>query len=239
MSNLLNKMRSRSNNPRKIFSLGKLLLFFFLISLLQFVQTGNVTWVTDTFRWFAGGKGIEQTGGKVKDIARQVEDTVQRRAPEDLQKNRHPDAQISWSAQAYDLTGRVVRVADGDTLTILDSKQKKHKIRLFGIDSPESQQPYYKAAGKALSRLTSGKDVDVVIKDTDSYGRTVGVIYLDNIDINLEMVTLGYAWWYRRFARSDEDLKQAEQFARSRKLGLWGDPDPIAPWDWRRSQRNK
>ncbi|MCL4103893.1 UNVERIFIED_CONTAM: hypothetical protein GTU68_034755 [Idotea baltica] len=222
-----------------MFSLGKLLLFFFLISLVQFVQTGSVTWVTDTFRWFAGGKGIEQTGSKVKDIARQVEDTVQGRASTDLQKGRHPDAKINWSTPAYDLAGRVVRVADGDTLTLLDSRQKQHKVRLFGIDSPESEQPYYKAARKALSGLTAGKDVTVKIKDTDSYGRTVGVIYLDNIDINLEMVKLGYAWWYRQFARSDQDLRQAEQYARSRKLGLWGDSDPQAPWDWRRSQRNK
>ncbi|MFT6275477.1 MAG: endonuclease YncB(thermonuclease family) [Halioglobus sp.] len=202
MSNLLNKMRSRSNNLRKMLSPAKLLLFFFLISLLQYAQTGNVTWVTDTFRWF-GGETIEQT------------------------------------TRAYDLTGRVMRVADGDTLTILDAKQKQHKVRLFGIDSPESEQPYYKAARKALSRLTSGKDVAVTIKDTDRYGRTVGVIYLDNTDINLEMVKLGYAWWYQQYAKDNQALKQAEQFARSRKLGLWGDPAPMAPWDWRRSQRKK
>ena len=238
MSNFLNKMRARGNNPRKIFSLGKVLLFLFLISLLQYVQTGNVTWVTDTFDWFAGGGGIEKTTGKVKDIARQVEDTVQGRLPEDLQTGRHPDAQISWSAPAYDLSGRVVRVADGDTLTIVDANQKQHKIRLFGIDSPESAQPYYKAAKKALTRLTSGKGVGIEIKDVDSYGRTVGVVYLDNTNINIEMVKLGYAWWYRQFARLHEPLREAEQFARVRKLGLWADPDPMAPWAWRRSQRN-
>ena len=193
---------------------------------------------TDTFRWVATGAGIEQTEGKVKDIARKVGDTVQGRAADDLSKGRHPDAKISWSAPTYDLSGRVVRVADGDTLTILDAKRKEHKIRLFGIDSPESSQPFYRAAQKTLSRLTANKAAVVKIKDIDSYGRTVGIVYVGKTDINLEMVKLGYAWWYRKFAKFDDDLRQAETDARNRKLGLWADPDPMAPWDWRRSQRD-
>ena len=127
-------------------------------------------------------------------------------------------------------------VADGDTITILDSRNNQHKIRFHGIDTPERGQPYGNAAREALSDMVAGKTVGIVVVDTDRYGRTVGRVYVDGRDVNLAMVEQGFAWWYRRFAPNDRALEAAERSAREGKLGLWREPDPIPPWDWRRSR---
>ena len=79
----------------------------------------------------------------------------------------------------------------------------------------------------------------VVRKDTDQYGRLVGVIYTpEGVNVNLEMVCGGHAWWYSRYARSDRDLANCQDEAKGAGLGLWADDNAIAPWDWRRAKRN-
>jgi endonuclease YncB( thermonuclease family) len=140
-------------------------------------------------------------------------------------------------AQHVDLTGRVVRVADGDTVTILDRRNTQHKVRLYGIDSPERDQPYGKAAKNALVGLIDNRPVEVVVITKDSYGRTVGTLYRDGVNINEAMVAAGYAWWYQHFAPHERRLEEAEQRARAQRVGLWAEPQPMAPWDWRRRQR--
>ena len=146
-------------------------------------------------------------------------------------------ADIAWSAPAYDLSGRVVKVTDGDTITILDANQTQYKVRLYGIDTPEYKQPYSRAATKILADLVAGEGVGVDVKDTDRYGRTVGVVYRGNINVNLEMVKSGYAWWYKRYAPLSDELRDAEQRARAKGLGHWADPNAIPPWEWRRGAR--
>ena len=130
-----------------------------------------------------------------------------------------------------------MKVADGDTITILDANNNLHKIRLHGIDTPERGQAYGQAAKDMMSGLVAGRDVGIEVKDTDRYGRTVGVVYLDGNNINLELVRRGYAWWYQRYARTEADLEEGEINAKTNRLGLWADPNPIAPWDWRRGSR--
>jgi endonuclease YncB( thermonuclease family) len=137
----------------------------------------------------------------------------------------------------FNINGRVVRVADGDTISVLDANNDQHKIRLHGIDAPERDQPHGKAASRALSSMVADKIVGIAVKDTDDYGRTVGVVYLDGVNINLEMVKAGHAWWYSHYSGRDRDLSTAEQQARQAKLGLWADADTVAPWDWRRGRR--
>lgn len=146
-------------------------------------------------------------------------------------------ASSSSAATDVDLTGRVVRVADGDTVTILDHSNTQHKVRLYGIDTPERDQPYGKAAKNALVRLIDNRPVGVVIVTTDSFGRTVGTLYRDGINLNEAMVADGYAWWYQHFAPHERHLQEAEQQARAQGLGLWAEPRPVPPWDWRRKQR--
>ena len=140
-------------------------------------------------------------------------------------------------AQHIDLAGRVVRVADGDTVTVLDRRNTQHKVRLYGIDSPERDQPYGKAAKNALQRLIDNRPVEVVVVAKDSYGRTVGTLYRDGVNLNEAMVAAGYAWWYQHFAPKERKLATSEQQAREQRLGLWADPHPVPPWEWRRSKR--
>ena len=114
--------------------------------------------------------------------------------------------------------------------------QVKTKIRLYGIDAPERDQAYYRQAKDALAGMTAGQTVGVAVVEQDQYGRTVGTIYLDGKNINRAMVQRGYAWWYRRYAKYNRPLQEAEKYAQAQKLGLWSDPDPIPPWEWRRGR---
>lgn len=140
----------------------------------------------------------------------------------------------AWSyAGAATISGKVVGVSDGDTITIVDSRKKQHRIRFYGIDCPETGQPFGSNAKTFTSRSCFGKQVTVTVKDTDSYGRTVGVITVDRTNLNLALVNEGLAWWYRRYAPRDRNLQAAELQAQRKKKGIWSQSNPVAPWDWR------
>lgn len=143
-------------------------------------------------------------------------------------------------AIAQEHTGRVVGVSDGDTFTMLDSRKQQIKVRLAEIDTPESAQPYGKRAKQELSHLVYNKTVLVKIQDTDRYGRTVARVYVGNIDVNAEMVRIGAAWVYRKYAR-DQNLFTLEDQAKQRRVGLWSLPESqqIPPWEWRKAKRNR
>jgi endonuclease YncB( thermonuclease family) len=133
------------------------------------------------------------------------------------------------------LQGRVVKIADGDTLTLLVDRTE-HRIRLSEIDTPERGQDWSRRARQALSEKVGGEHVLVVVETVDRYGRSVGKIWLDGRDINREMVSEGYAWVYRKYLR-DRTLLEDEAGARNAAYGLWADPDPVPPWEWRRGTR--
>lgn len=140
------------------------------------------------------------------------------------------------------LPGRIVRVTDGDTVTLQDERQTLHKIRLAGIDAPESVMPYGQQATLYLVTLVLGKNVEAVTYKQDRYGRTVATLMLGQQDINLAMLQAGLAWHYKRYASEQPVAEalayaQAEDLARLKNLALWQDSDPIAPWDWRKSRR--
>ncbi|MGC1955231.1 MAG: thermonuclease family protein [Gammaproteobacteria bacterium] len=129
-------------------------------------------------------------------------------------------------------TGKVLGIADGDTLTLLVGKQPL-KIRLAEIDAPERGQPYATKAKQALSDLTFGKTVRVVEVDRDRYGRLVGQVYVGDLEVNAELVRQGYAWVYRKYAKR-EKLYELEREAREAKRGLWADgKKAVPPWEWR------
>ena len=140
------------------------------------------------------------------------------------------------SVLATTLVGRVVKIADGDTLTMLVD-DREEKIRLSDIDTPERKQPYGTRAKQALAELTFGKTISVETTKRDRYGRVIGRVTVDGIDVNAELVRLGYAWVYRRYS-NDGGLLRLEEIARSERLGLWTDVDPVPPWKWRRGQRS-
>lgn len=131
--------------------------------------------------------------------------------------------------------GDVVKIADGDTLTLLTPAKEQVRIRLAEIDTPERGQPYAQKAQDALSRLVWGRPLAVRVVDTDRYGRTVGRIYVGEIDVSAEMVRLGAAWVYRRYA-TDASLFDLEAEAREGGRGLWGlsEAERAPPWEWRR-----
>ncbi|SDX54446.1 Endonuclease YncB, thermonuclease family [Thiocapsa roseopersicina] len=136
------------------------------------------------------------------------------------------------------LAGKVVRILDGDTVEVLDARKQTYRIRLSAVDAPESKQPFGAKAKRALSALVAGETVSVEWRKIDRYDRRVGVLILDGTDVNLALVRAGFAWWYRAYAgeqsaRDRQLYEAAEQAARREGLGLWSDPRPIAPWDWR------
>jgi len=128
--------------------------------------------------------------------------------------------------------GKVVSVTDGDTIKVLkDGKQVK--IRLASIDCPEKGQPYGNAAKKFTADLVAGKVVKIWPTDTDRYGRTVAFVFVGDTDVNKELLKAGLAWHYKKYSR-DPELAMLEFEARSKKVGLWKEPDPVPPWKWRR-----
>ena len=144
---------------------------------------------------------------------------------------------VSVAAFAADLSGKVVGVSDGDTLTLLvpdGASFKQVKIRLGQIDTPESGQPYGQRAKQALSDLAFGKEARVVVQDTDRYGRTVGRVYVGSVDVNAELVKQGAAWVYRQYLK-EQSLLALESEAKAAKRGLWGLPEAerMPPWEWR------
>jgi endonuclease YncB( thermonuclease family) len=139
------------------------------------------------------------------------------------------------AAGTPDGLGRVERVADGDTITVsIDGERAR--VRLHQIDAPEMDQPGASEARRALAEKVDGRLVRLHVETVDDYGRLVADVYLGERDINRELVREGHAWAYRRYLR-DRSLLDDEATARQGGLGLWGLPDPVAPWDWRQARR--
>ena len=144
---------------------------------------------------------------------------------------------------AESITGRIVAVADGDTLTLLDRSFVEHKIRLSGIDAPEKKQAFGQRAKAKLSANAYGLQAEADCLKTDRYGRNICVVRVNGRDVGLEQIRAGMAWWYRQYAR-DQTLQEqrvyedAEEQAKSAKRGLWIDKEPIPPWEWRRTSKN-
>ena len=147
-------------------------------------------------------------------------------------------ALLPASPVSQTVTGRVVGVHDGDTITVLTISNQQSRVRLSGIDAPELHQAYGNRSKQALSAKVFGKTVVLSVTGKDRYGRTVAEVWLDQQWINLEMVREGWAWMYRRYSASRE-LEAAEQQARERKLGLWADGNPVPPWEYRRPSQVK
>jgi endonuclease YncB( thermonuclease family) len=136
------------------------------------------------------------------------------------------------------LRGRCVGVHDGDSVTLLTSANTQIKIRVAFLDAPELSQDFGYRAKQAMSELVFGKEIAVYPYAIDRYGRTVGVVYVDGIDAGLELLKQGIAWCYTRYlseAPSDvqASYRQAETEARAQRRGLWSDPAPLEPWEFR------
>lgn len=147
-----------------------------------------------------------------------------------------PSTLLAW-------TGKVVTVSDGNTAKIVQSDTGTLvKVRFAGIDSPEKKQAYGQEARKYINGLIAGEMVRVEPVGQDRYGRTVGYIWLNGKEINLKIVAAGYAWMYRQYSPKPKSraakYHNAEASAKVRKAGLWQDPNPIPPWEWRKAKRS-
>lgn len=138
---------------------------------------------------------------------------------------------------AHTLKGKIVRVSDGDTVVLLDSNNKQHKIRLNGIDAPEKGQAYGNKSKEYLSSLIAGKTVIVEYEKKDMYKRILGTIYHQGKNINEEMVRAGYAWIY--YYNKSKEMQQLQDEARKNKLGLWKDKNPIDPYHYRKNKKKR
>ena len=137
------------------------------------------------------------------------------------------------------ITARVVGVADGDSITVLAPGNRQVKIRLHGIDCPESGQAFGRKAKQFTSSQCFGTTIRYRQVDIDRYGRTVATVYLeDGTELNLAILKAGFAWHYRRYS-DRQDYADAEEGARRAGIGLWADKDPTPPWEWRRERRNR
>lgn len=156
---------------------------------------------------------------------------------------------VALPAAAETIVCRVVGISDGDTLTCLTAEKAQERIRLRGIDAPERKQPFGARSKQALSDLTFGKTATVYWTQRDRWGRIIGAIWVEpadcigcgpTLDAGRAQIASGMAWWFKRYAKQqplEERLSYEfeEKEARARRIGLWLDPQPIPPWDWRKS----
>lgn len=146
---------------------------------------------------------------------------------------------LVFQAQADTLTGKVIHVQDGDSITVLDDTRTQHKIRLSGIDAPERGQAFGNVSKESLAEQVAGQSVAVEWDKVDRYGRKVGKVLLAGLDSNLVQIKRGLAWHYKQYEREQspadrQSYAAAEAEARAAKLGLWRDAEPTPPWEFRR-----
>lgn len=145
---------------------------------------------------------------------------------------------IAPKAELKEISGTVIKITDGDTITVLDSNKKQYKIRMNGIDAPERRQAYGTKSKDALGKFIFKKEVLIKWDHRDKYKRIIGDVYLKNEYINLKMVEDGWAWHFKRYSKSQK-MAKAEKEARKKKKGLWADSkEQIPPWDFRKKKDN-
>jgi endonuclease YncB( thermonuclease family) len=143
---------------------------------------------------------------------------------------------LSPPAYAAEISGHVVAVADGDTITLLVDRQQV-RVRLADIDAPERKQAFGNRSRQSLHGLCHGKSASIEVSGKDRYGRVIGTATCDSQNANAEQVRRGMAWVYDRYAHKDSPLYALQEMAKATKAGLWVDAEPVPPWDWRRSKQ--
>lgn len=139
-------------------------------------------------------------------------------------------------AQSADIAGRVVSIQDGDTLTVLVDR-RQIKVRLADIDAPESKQPFGSRSKQSLAVLCFNKETRLETQGKDRYGRTISTVHCAGNNANAMQVRQGMAWVFDRYASPSSPLYDLQNEAKTARRGLWSDPHPVPPWEWRRGQR--
>ena len=187
---------------------GFIVFFIIALSGFEYLETGQLNWYKAPLI-------------SARDVLHDLEET-----PAALPLNIAGEPEFS---------GRVTSITDGDTLRVINSLGESQIIRLYGIDAPERDQPYGTQATNALRQKLSNSQISIIQQDIDDYGRIVGTIFLNERNINQEMVAQGHAWWYEFFAPENRELEEAQNQAQNSKSGLWKSPNPVDPYEWRRT----
>ncbi len=158
----------------------------------------------------------------------------------------------SFPGFAETMEGRIVRIVDGDTLILLDADDTQHRVRLSGIDTPERKQPFGNRAKQNISRLTGMQDARLEWYKKNRWQRLIGTVWVvspdsqcqhkecpKTLDVGMDQLTQGIAWHFKRYAHEQPEEERerysfAEHEARGKRVGLWGDPNPVPPWEWRK-----
>ena len=160
-------------------------------------------------------------------------------------------ANAPGTAATSNYEARVLKIEDGDTVTVVSEAGRRLKVRLLGIDAPETGQPFGAASRRVLSERLAGGRVRIEQSGVDAYGRVLGRVLVPprdcqacaaTVDVNLSQIESGMAWWYRQYARDQRSAdrkryESAEARARLAKTGLWADSTPVPPWDWRHARK--
>lgn len=157
--------------------------------------------------------------------------------------NTGNNSNVAAAKRGQTYTAKVTKVADGDTITVLDNNGAQHKIRFAYIDAPEKAQAHGIASKDALEQLVGGKQVSVYVTDVDRYQREVAVVSVNGLDVNYEQIKNGNAWHYQTYAKKSQPSSDynkyaaALQNAEKNRVGLWRGKNPQEPWNWRAQQR--
>jgi micrococcal nuclease len=135
------------------------------------------------------------------------------------------------------LNGKAISISDGDTFKLLMEGDETIRVRLHGVDAPEKGQDYGTQAKQLLSDLIFSKNVAVIQKSKDRYGRIVGIVYADGVNVNEELLADGMVWHYTTYDKN-ENWAALQREARVNKRGLWSKPYPTPPWQWRKEKRS-
>lgn len=134
------------------------------------------------------------------------------------------------------MNAKVKRVIDGDSILVVDDNDVQYEAQLEGIDAPEIKQEFGKESMETLTKLLKDQKVKLTWGSKDTYDRLLAQVYLDDKHINHEMLRLGMAWHFKRYNKSEE-LAKLEMEAKQAKKGLWAQPSPVAPWDYRKENK--
>ena len=140
------------------------------------------------------------------------------------------------TAWAETFVAKVVRVSDGDTLTLLIDR-KQVSVRLLEIDAPEKKQAFGQRSRESLAQMCAAQSAVVQSSGRDKYGRVLGRVHCQGIDANAEQVRRGMAWVFDRYV-TDRSLYALQNEARAGHVGLWADKAPTAPWIWRAQHKH-
>ncbi|MDK9637869.1 thermonuclease family protein [Enterobacter hormaechei] len=140
---------------------------------------------------------------------------------------------VTFPASA-DISARIVRVLDGDTVEVLETGNRLTRVRLAGIDAPEKNQPFGQRSRQELTSMVAQRNVTITGEETDRYGRRLGTVWLGATDVNAAQIRKGLAWVYRYHGKpARADYAQLEAEARRQGIGLWSVPGQTEPWRWR------